>query len=218
MGNVVVAARLQLVAQAVGAALRGRGVAAEPVAWTRVSRKADGGPGPGDVVVLLDDLVSDRDLQATCELISGISAPCVVLTGRRAGPAWGALLVAGAAVVMATDGSLEQIEAVLTKVAAAEPTMDEDRRLGLMSEWEEWRAHDEQLRARVARLSPREEQILVMLSEGCSVAEIISALGVAETTVRSQIKSMRRKLGVDSQLGAVAVLHRVGLPARSRRG
>lgn len=214
MGRVVVAARLQLIAQAVGAALRGRGVTAEPLSWDQVVRRTGRELGPGDVVVLLDDLTSVQDVEATRELVSGTRARCVVLTSRPAGPAWGALLEAGAATVLTSDCSLEEMDAVVHRVAAAEPVMDEDQRAGLVAAWEEWRAEDERLRGRIALLSPREQQILALLSEGSRVVDIVDTLGVAETTVRSQIKSMRRKLGVDSQLGAVAVLHRLGWTGR----
>ena len=204
--TVVVTARLQLIAQAVGAALRGRGVKAEPRAWehaTRSSRTAD-------VLVVLDDLDSVSELEATCALVSKTPAHCVILTRRPAGPAWGALLAAGAAAVRTPDGSLEEMATLVARVARGESATDEDRSAELVDQWEKWRAENERLRARVARLSPREQQILVLLSEGTGVADIIRALGVAEATVRSQIKSLRRKLEVDSQLGAVAVLHRLG--------
>ena len=42
------------------------------------------------------------------------------------------------------------------------------------------------------------------------MGDIVADLGVAETTVRSHIRSIRRKLEVGSQLAAVAVVHRLG--------
>lgn len=211
MGRVMVAARLQLIAQAVGAGLRGRGINAEPLPWEQVPRRASRELEAGDVLVLLDDLTSVQDLEMTCDLIVGTPARCVVLTRRPTEPVWGALLAAGAAAVLTSDGSLEEIDAVVNRVATGESVTDEEQRARLVNVWEEWRAEDEFLRARVALLSPRERQILVLLAEGSRVVDIVDTLGVAETTVRSQVKSMRRKLGVDSQLGAVAVLHRLGL-------
>ncbi len=104
MRRVVVAARLQLIAQAVGAALRGRGVGAEPLLWEQTTRREGRELGDGDIMVLLDDLASVQDLVATCDLVSGTPARCVVLTRRPAGPAWGALLAAGAAAVLVVTG------------------------------------------------------------------------------------------------------------------
>lgn len=212
VGRVVVVARLQLLAQAVGAALRERGVGAETLLWEQTTSRAGRAPGAGDIVVLLDDLASVQDLVATCDLVAGTPARCVVLTRRPAGPAWGALLAAGTAAVLPADGSLEHMTTVVSRIVEGEPVMDEDRRVELVSAWEEKRAENELLSARVALLSPRERQVLALLSEGCKVVDIATLLGVAETTVRSQIKSIRRKLGVDSQLRAVAMLHRLRQP------
>lgn len=216
MGRVVVVARLQLIAQAVGAALRGRGVTAEPVPWRQATHHPGRQLEPDDVLILLDDLVSLHDVEASCKLVFDAPARCIVLTRRPAGPVWGALLAAGAAAVLAPDGSLDEIGAAVSRAAKGETIMDEDRRAELVSEWEEWRAEDERLRAGLALLSPREEQILLLLARGKTVGEIVDTLSVAEATVRSQIKSMRRKLGVRSQLGAVAVLHRLGMTAGGR--
>lgn len=210
LGRVVVTARLQLVAQAVGAALRGRGVRAEPLRWEQAVRLASRELGTSDVVVLLDDLASVQDREATCDLVAGTAAPCIVLTRRRAGSTWGALLAAGATAVLPCDDCLDAIHAAVSRVAAGEPVMDVARRAELVSAWEASRVEEELLSARVALLSRREGQILALLSEGSRVVDIAEDLGIAETTVRSQIKSMRRKLGADSQLAAVAMLHRLG--------
>lgn len=189
---------------------------AEPLQWRRATHSRDRELEPGDVLVLLDDLSSAQDVEATCSVVSGTPARCLVLTRRPHGPAWGALLSAGATAVLTPDGSLEELSGVVKRVAKGEMVMDEDWRAELMSEFEGWRTEDERLRARLALLSPREEQILALLSQGNSVVDIIDILSVAETTVRSQIKSMRRKLGVPSQLGAVAVLHRLGVAGGRR--
>ena len=149
----------------------------------------------GDIMVLLDDLASVQDLVATCDLVSGTPARCVVLTRRPAGPAWGALLAAGAAAVLVADGSLERMNAVVSRIAEGEPVMDEDRRAELVSAWEEWLAEDEQLAAPCRPALPARAADSRPTREGSRVVEIVDLLGVAETTVRSQIKSIRRKLG-----------------------
>jgi DNA-binding NarL/FixJ family response regulator len=210
MGRVVVAARLQLIGQAVCAALSEHGIRAETLSWRRAKRALPRELGTEGVAVLLDDLTSLQDVEETSSIVSIASARCVVLTQRPPGPAWGALLTAGAAAVVTAEGSLGDISAVVARVAERESVMDEGHRAELVRAWEAWQVEDEQLRSRVALLSPREEQILSLLSQGSSVVDIIDALGVSEATVRTQMKSMRRKLGVDSGLGAVAMLASVG--------
>jgi DNA-binding CsgD family transcriptional regulator len=54
-------------------------------------------------------------------------------------------------------------------------------------------------------LTPREAQVLERLSEGDTASEIALADYVAVATVRSQIRSILRKLDVSSQLAAVAI-------------
>jgi DNA-binding NarL/FixJ family response regulator len=60
------------------------------------------------------------------------------------------------------------------------------------------------LRARAVRplLSARERQVLSMIVLGCSNREIARRLHVAETTVKTHVKSAFRKLGVRSRAEA----------------
>ena len=60
------------------------------------------------------------------------------------------------------------------------------------------------------RLTTRESPVLSALIDGLSGEEIAEAHFVALTTVRSQIRSLLQKLGVRSQLAAVAHANRAG--------
>ena len=57
--------------------------------------------------------------------------------------------------------------------------------------------------ARLETLSDREEEVLQRLYEGVGVRAIAEQSEVAEATVRSQVKSILRKLDVSSQMAAV---------------
>lgn len=59
-------------------------------------------------------------------------------------------------------------------------------------------------RARDA-LSPRERDCILLISEGCSDAEIADRLGVATTTVVTHVQNARRKLGARTRAQAVAL-------------
>lgn len=210
VGVVLVLSRLQLMSQTVGAALRGRGFQAEVVSWSAGVRRATVELTDIDVVLLLDDLEDRESVEATQALISRSSAKFLVLTDHPEGPGWGALLESGAAALMATDSSLEQVDAGLALVRSGGSPLSETRRSRLVEEWVAWLAEDDQLRARMAMLSPRERRVLELLARGYRVSDIGAELGSAEATISSQIKSMRRKLEVGSQLAAVAVVHRLG--------
>jgi len=60
--------------------------------------------------------------------------------------------------------------------------------------------HDRQL----LTLSRRERQVLAALMQGMSLAQIATGAGVSVETVRTQVSAVLRKLGVHSQVAAVA--------------
>lgn len=64
--------------------------------------------------------------------------------------------------------------------------------------------------ARFGRLTQREVEVLAHLLEGRSAEEIAEADYVSLATARSHIRAVLRKLGVHSQLAAVAEAHRAG--------
>lgn len=59
-------------------------------------------------------------------------------------------------------------------------------------------------------LTARESAVLAMLMDGQSVARIAAAWYVSEATVRTQVRAVLQKLGVNSQLEAVALATRAG--------
>ena len=62
-----------------------------------------------------------------------------------------------------------------------------------------------------AHLTPRQLQVLRLLSEGVTARGIASRLGLAETTVRNHIRAVLSELGAHSQLEAVARAREQGL-------
>lgn len=60
----------------------------------------------------------------------------------------------------------------------------------------------------VSRLTPRELQVLALLSEGVSGATIAKKLSISSTTVRNHIQHIQSKLGVHSKTEAVAYAYR----------
>jgi NarL family two-component system response regulator YdfI len=62
-----------------------------------------------------------------------------------------------------------------------------------------------------ARLSKREQQVLVLLAEGAANKEIAYQLRITERTVKAHVTSIFNKLGVNSRTEAVAVALRSGL-------
>lgn len=62
-----------------------------------------------------------------------------------------------------------------------------------------------------SRLTPRETEILALLSHGLTNEEISEELGIAEPTVRSRLSTVYRKLKVANRTAAARYAARIGL-------
>ncbi len=71
--------------------------------------------------------------------------------------------------------------------------------------------------AKKARLTRREHEVLVKLSEGLATEAIADELSISHVTVRNHVARILVKLGVHSRLAAVALALRNGLLARRSR-
>lgn len=67
------------------------------------------------------------------------------------------------------------------------------------------------------RLTPREKEVLLLLTNGFSNAEIAEKLSVSMTTVRSHVHHLLRKLEVGSRGQAIAIAYETGLVNEIRR-
>ena len=67
-------------------------------------------------------------------------------------------------------------------------------------------------------VTPRELEVLELVAEGCTTAEIARALWITEDTVRTHIKRMLVRLGARTRAHAVAIAFREGLWATDSRG
>lgn len=214
--HVAVASDLGLVAETIGAALGSRGFDVSVVAWPageEAARWVDdrdqtdpAEPAGPDVYLLICDLETPARLDEVRERGRRLDAPWVVLAHSGPGPAWGAVLEAGARAVVPSSISVVELEDMLDVVLHDESPTGVAERIGLLRQWWSAREEREQLRDRMRTLSPREQEVLSMLYEGTSVREIAEQLSLSEATVRSQVRSVLRKLAVGSQLGAVAAL------------
>lgn len=199
----------RLVAEAVCVALVEQGLPATSQSW-RVSARADSplstarGADGAEVGLLISDLDTERRVDAARDVLLAHPLRWVVLTGAPRGPLWGSVLSVDAQVVLRNDASLEDVTQVLRDLPDDRHEPRRDGRGPLIKAWEDLRTSRLETVERVASLSPREHEILRMLYRGDRVARIAATLGVADATVRSQVKALLRKLGVNSQVGAVA--------------
>jgi two-component system nitrate/nitrite response regulator NarL len=142
-------------------------------------------------------------------------AKVVMLTAERRRTILAECIEAGATGWIRTTTALDEVDATLSAVVAGEPILGRTERAELLELLRTERANALRDRARFADLTPREALVLGALADGRSAEEIAQQHFVALTTVRSQIRSVLQKLGVRSQLAAVAIAdaHRWMLPA-----
>ena len=139
----------------------------------------------------------------------------VVVTGETGDDTWGTAVARGALTVLPKDSDLDTLVRVLAAVRDGRPVLDEGRRHDLLAAARRHRAGEDARLAPFRALSPREDEVLSSLAAGMPAAAIAAAGYVSEATVRTQIRAVLTKLGVTSQLQAVAVARRAGWLDRS---
>jgi two-component system, NarL family, nitrate/nitrite response regulator NarL len=149
----------------------------------------------------------------------GIRVVALSPSGIRQDPVrWGRCLGAGALGVLSPDCGLATLQDALGRALVGQSPHSSAERTDLMAAAR--RADRDDLwtaRARLERLSPRERQIVIHLMAGRCAAAIARENFVSEATVRTQLKSVLAKLGVNSQLAAVALAHLAGWQVPAER-
>jgi two-component system, NarL family, nitrate/nitrite response regulator NarL len=164
-----------------------------------------------DAVVVDMNLGGSVDCELLVEELAARGHVVVVLTdddeARRAAP-----LRAGAAATVPRERGLSAVRDTVERIARRRPLMDADDRSRLLRSADRPQATGPRREAlqRLGQLSRRETTVLWMLMRGHAPADIARIHVVSELTVRSQVKSILRKLEVSSQLAAVAAAWQAG--------
>src|SRR5204862_8009122 len=131
-------------------------------------------------------------------------AAVIMVTGVTDRTTLAECLEAGAVgVARKSHGFGELLDQVLEAVRGELP-LRVNERTALLAELRAQRAAEQRRLAPFQALTPREQQVFAALVDGKRPKEIAAELYVSVGTVRSQIKAIHRKLGVSSQLAAVA--------------
>jgi DNA-binding NarL/FixJ family response regulator len=162
-----------------------------------------------DVVLLDLDLGGLGSSVRFIPEVRALGCKVVVVTGEESRARWGECIEAGADAVVSKALSFDDL------LGRVENILDESK--GVSSERDELRAcareHRREEKARLERfeaLTPRECDVLHALTQGRSAEEIAADAFVSLATVRTHIRSILQKLGVSSQLAAVATANRFG--------
>lgn len=211
MSTVLIVDDHQLFAVTLAIALRDAGFDAEPMrpAPRRALLSVILGARPE--VVLLDlDLGEYGDSTPLISPLTEAGIRVVVLTGLDDRLRIAAALERGAVAYRLKTENVDTVVATVRAVQAGATPLDPATRVALLEELRHRRWERERALAPFAQLTEREEETLRCVAAGHSVREIATAWVVSEATVRSHVRSLLAKLGVRSQLAAVALALRSG--------
>ncbi|MGD9526201.1 MAG: LuxR C-terminal-related transcriptional regulator [Dehalococcoidia bacterium] len=166
---------------------------------------------PTGLVVL--DLGLGRDADGRylngADLVAGLRAhgwKVLIVSGSVDRPGVAAAIAAGAIGSVPKTRSFDVLLHTVVTAASGKPVMTECEHQGWLERHHRYLARERDLARRLARLTPRERQVLELLAEGMRAAAISEHFVVSMPTVRTQIRSILAKLEVSSQLEAVALL------------
>jgi DNA-binding NarL/FixJ family response regulator len=162
-------------------------------------------------LVLLDlELAGAADCAGLVRPLAAAGIDVVGVTALADRAHWGAALAGGARAVLSKSGPLRGTIAAVRRISLGQPVLTHEEREELVRAWYARRAERSEVADRMARLSPRESQVLGHLMRGRTVHEIAAAAVVSPATVRTQVKSILAKLDVSSQPTAVGLAYQVG--------
>lgn len=169
-----------------------------------------------DVVLLDLDLGPlGGDGSAFVEPLAVNGARVLVVTGGTDKVRLGGCLESGAHGVLSKQAPLDELLDQVRQAAAGKEILRDSDRQALLADLRATRAARRRELAPLESLTPREGHVLRALMDGQSATEIAAQAFVSEATVRTQIRGILTKLGVNSQLAAVALARRVDWQPRT---
>jgi DNA-binding NarL/FixJ family response regulator len=155
-------------------------------------------------VVLLDMFLGEgRKSTSLVPSLRAAGAAVVILTASEDRAVWAEALEAGAVGVLPKSVAFDELVASVHRAAAGQTLVSDGERAQLIGELARSRAADLERLAPFQRLSAREQEVLGGLIDGRAAKQIARDLGVSLPTVRTHIRSLFDKLGVNSQRAAV---------------
>ena len=204
----------ELLATSLALALRAEGLEVATVGGPSVAAVIETVRNLAPALVLLD-LDLGPPLGSGVNLIGPLidaGGRVVIMTGVDERPRLGACVEAGAVGIISKTEGFAGMVAAVRRALDGEVLLTDQQRHTLLSDLSALRRADRERAAPFEALSPREQAVLVRLAAGDSAETIANQFYVSLATVRTQIRSILQKLGVRSQLAAVALAHNSSWP------
>ena len=200
-----------LLAQSLAYALAGRGITAMVVKDLQPAAVIDALRDQNLALVLLDfDLGDDGVGLDLIKPINELGYRVAMLTGETDPVTLAQCVEAGAVGVISKRDPFDRLIEHIEDVFDGRSILSLATREQLMSGLRSHRTHEAERGAPFERLTVRECEVLADLIDGKNADTIARDSFVSVATVRSHIKALLAKLGVNSQLAAVALARRSG--------
>lgn len=166
--------------------------------------------GPDVIVVYLDgDERGVFDLTARlAERTPPIASVVVLGNGASNGVMAPKVIRAGARGIVAKDSPAEELVRAVTAVASGDAWVSTSLLGAVIRELQSSVPRPNEYDERLARLTPREREVLDRLVAGCDRATIARDLAISLGTVRTHMRNILAKLEVHSSLEAASVARR----------
>jgi DNA-binding NarL/FixJ family response regulator len=156
----------------------------------------------------MDVLVADLDGNSSFPAGWNLALPVVALADKPS-PGWTAqALRSGVKAILPRDADAEAILAAILAAHSGLVLLSADTSRGLAESVPRPTTRTE---IPIEQLTPRELEVLAMLSEGLGNRQIADRLGVSDHTIKFHISSILDKLGVSTRTEAVTAGLRMGL-------
>lgn len=157
-------------------------------------------------------IVVDLDLpEIDDRVLTGLGdRPVLLLGDNPVGDAVLDLLRAGVRGFASKDSPGAELAQAITEIAAGHGSLP-PMLVGSLLEWFSRQAAPGDEADAVGRLTPREREVLALVAEGRSNAEIAEALTLSRSTVKSHVYRLLKKLDAADRVSAVATAYRSGL-------
>ena len=162
-----------------------------------------------DVALIAADLEGDGvgTVRRLRDLLPGLRS--IVLSGEPSGTELLAAVLAGAVGYLPRDMSAERLPHAVADVAAGEVALPRRHAEHLLEELRRRDLRRSRLAAHAGvRLTDREWEVLNLLGDRASTAEIAQRLRISQVTVRRHVSALLAKLNVADRVGAANLLRR----------
>jgi DNA-binding NarL/FixJ family response regulator len=165
-----------------------------------------------DVVLIDAAMPGMNGLEATRRIKETTpEAQVLILSGRDEEHLLARAIQAGAVGLLSKTDTVADLVTTVRRAHRGEPLIDEDEINTALRRLRHRRRAEDSAAARLARLTPREREILQLMAQGKSSTAIAQQLGMSAGTLRTHAQNFITKLGVHSKMEALVLAIRHGV-------